>query len=43
VRCLSSGNCWAVGVLESLTNGIRDQILHWNGKKWSDVQLFSQA
>jgi hypothetical protein len=43
VRCVSSGNCWAVGILESLTNGIRDQILHWNGKKWSDVQLFSQA
>ena len=43
VRCVSSGNCWAVGVLESLTNGIRDGILHWNGKKWSDVQLFSQA
>ncbi len=41
VRCVSSGNCWAVGILESETNGIRDQILHWNGKKWSDVQLFS--
>jgi hypothetical protein len=41
VRCSLPGNCWAVGALESLTNGIRDQILHWNGKKWSDVQLFS--
>jgi hypothetical protein len=41
--CVTSADCWAVGVLESLTNGIRDQILHWNGKKWSDVQLFLQA
>jgi hypothetical protein len=32
-----------VGVLESLTSGIRDQILHWNGKRWLDVQLFSEA
>jgi len=43
VRCSAPGNCWAVGILESLTNGVRDEILHWNGKKWSDVQLFSQA
>jgi hypothetical protein len=43
VRCVSSGNCWAVGILENVTNGIRDEILHWNGKKWSDVQLFSLA
>jgi hypothetical protein len=43
VWCVATANCWAVGILESLTNGIRDQILHWNGKKWSDVQLFSQA
>jgi hypothetical protein len=43
VRCVSSANCWAVGVLENLTTGVRDEILHWNGKKWSDVQLFSQA
>jgi hypothetical protein len=41
VRCVSSGNCWAVGAQENATAGIRDEILHWNGKKWSDVQLFS--
>jgi hypothetical protein len=43
VRCVSSGNCWAVGVLASPTTGYKDEILHWNGKKWSDVQLFSLA
>jgi len=43
VRCVSSGNCWAVGFLESETAGVRNEILHWNGKKWSDVQLFSLA
>jgi hypothetical protein len=41
VRCVSPANCWAVGVLASLTTGVRDEILHWNGSKWSDVQLFS--
>jgi hypothetical protein len=40
VRCVAAGNCWAVGAQESAT-GIRDEILHWNGTKWSDVQLFS--
>ena len=41
VRCVSPANCWAVGVLASLTTGVRDEILHWNGRKWSDEQLFS--
>jgi hypothetical protein len=40
VRCSSSASCWAVGILESETNGIRDEILHWNGKKWSPVHLY---
>jgi hypothetical protein len=43
VRCVSSANCWAVGVLASKTTGIRDEILHWNGTTWKDVQLFSLA
>jgi hypothetical protein len=43
VRCVSSANCWAVGVLANATTGYRDEILHWNGKKWADVQLFSLA
>jgi hypothetical protein len=42
VRCSSSGSCWAVGILENLTNGVRDEILHWNGKKWSPVHLYMQ-
>lgn len=43
VRCLSSANCWAVGTLESPTTGIRDEILHWNGKKWSAIHLYTLA
>lgn len=42
VRCISSGNCWAVGILQSKTNGFRDEILHWNGKKWSTAQFYMQ-
>jgi hypothetical protein len=41
VRCVSSTNCWAVGIMANLTTGYRDEILHWNGKTWKDVQLFS--
>jgi hypothetical protein len=43
VRCSSSASCWAVGILQNETNGIRDEILHWNGKKWSAVHLFTNV
>jgi hypothetical protein len=34
VRCTSGANCWAVG--GSLPpGGLANEILHWNGKKWS--------
>ncbi len=34
VRCVSSGNCWAVGFVVSEATGVRNEILHWNGEKW---------
>ena len=36
VRCTSPANCWAVGVHQHNNGPDRDQILHWNGTKWSD-------
>ena len=34
VYCTSAGNCWAVG--DALVhNADLNQMLHWNGKKWS--------
>jgi hypothetical protein len=41
VRCTSANNCWAVGqdgVLSGLNETIFNQILHWNGKKWSQAK-----
>jgi hypothetical protein len=40
VRCTSSANCWAVGA--SVPPAVREfenEILHWNGKKWSSWKL----
>jgi hypothetical protein len=34
VRCTDGANCWAVGAQES-PGVISNEILHWNGKKWS--------
>jgi len=34
VYCTSRSNCWAVG-LHYTANAIVNQVLHWNGKKWS--------
>jgi hypothetical protein len=34
-RCTSSKNCWAVGIQEKNGGNYRNEILHWNGKKWS--------
>ncbi|HET7018331.1 MAG TPA: hypothetical protein VFI65_30715 [Streptosporangiaceae bacterium] len=36
VRCASRSNCWAVGDSESAGAIFANQILHWNGSKWSD-------
>jgi hypothetical protein len=36
VRCTSSADCWAVGGdLPYLASGFANEILHWNGRKWS--------
>lgn len=36
VRCTSDRNCWAVGFQGFLNPGkFLDEILHWNGRKWS--------
>src|SRR5262249_25414883 len=34
VRCTDGSNCWAVGAAARKAS-VTDQILHWNGKKWS--------
>jgi hypothetical protein len=33
-RCVTAANCWAVGT-QIMGDRLVDQILHWNGKKWS--------
>jgi hypothetical protein len=35
VRCTSSANCWAVGGALPKGGYMGNEILHWNGKKWS--------
>ena len=37
VRCVSHSDCWAVGVAgaEASSTGLHNEILHWNGSKWS--------
>lgn len=37
VRCTSASNCWAVGNFRKV-GALLDEILHWNGKKWSLVE-----
>jgi hypothetical protein len=34
LRCVTASNCWAVGYYAKHDAEL-DQILHWNGKKWS--------
>jgi hypothetical protein len=35
VRCTSSANCWAVGGSQPYLGTDANEILHWNGKKWT--------
>ncbi len=35
VRCVSKADCWAVGVQQTATSAQQNEILHWNGTKWS--------
>ncbi len=37
VSCTSASNCWAAGDYGNLlaaTEAVKNQVLHWNGKKW---------
>jgi hypothetical protein len=34
-RCPVSADCWAVGVKQAKGGSLTNEILHWNGKKWS--------
>jgi hypothetical protein len=36
IRCTSPGSCWAVGDYGSAVTDL-NQVLHWNGRKWSRV------
>jgi len=35
VYCTASTDCWAVGVRESQASALLNQIVHWNGQKWT--------
>ncbi len=35
VRCVSKADCWAVGAQQTKTGAQQNEILHWNGTKWS--------
>lgn len=35
VRCSTRGDCWAVGSLEKNGGADENQVLHWNGTRWS--------
>ncbi len=37
VRCASAADCWAVGDYQPLGSARLDQVLHWNGMRWSVV------
>jgi hypothetical protein len=45
LRCASPANCWAVGGYGRFGSVIRlvNEVLHWNGKKWSKISVFSPA
>ena len=35
VACPSPASCWAVGSYTTVSGALVDQILHWNGRRWS--------
>jgi hypothetical protein len=44
VFCTSANNCWAVGNFDSITSGATlNEVLRWNGTKWSQVKVPSQG
>ncbi len=45
VRCTSKSDCWAAGIDGNLGVGgvLRNQMLHWNGRKWSAASVPNPA
>jgi hypothetical protein len=45
VRCASAADCWAAGFDGAYGNAevLRNQMLHWNGRKWAKVAVPSPA
>lgn len=39
VFCTSRANCWAVGLHTAGTGALVNEIVHWNGQKWSKVRV----
>lgn len=37
VACMAATDCWAVGYFTSSSDGVRNEALHWNGKKWTQL------
>lgn len=37
--CISATDCWAAGLTATKTGDPNNQVLHWNGKKWSNVSV----
>jgi hypothetical protein len=37
VTCATPASCWAVGIREGRDRAEHDQVLHWNGRRWSLV------
>lgn len=43
VFCTSRVSCWAVGLHAAKTGALVNEVVHWNGKKWSRVSAPSPA
>jgi hypothetical protein len=42
IFCTSSANCWAVGSYTPSSGGApRNEVLHWNGRKWSQLAVIN--
>lgn len=39
VRCTRAANCWAVGDYQPPGSARLDQVLHWNGARWSAMSV----
>jgi hypothetical protein len=39
VTCVSARNCWAVGYFGKTNSSTLNEVLHWNGKKWTRMRV----